>query len=169
MPVCPKCGTFSEEGKNFCTECGNKLICPPVPPAPENQNTGAPDNAPQNWQDRYQQYRQNYGPQYQQYRPQNQYSVPEADMAPENGGKALGIISLVFGILGFLCCLFPVFSTAGLITGILGVKKGGRVTAKIGLILSIVSMALFLTALIITAINGFDFSILNIEDLEGLF
>ena len=162
MPVCPKCGTYYDDNRNFCTECGQKLSGQPH----EAENTEQPEtNA---WQDRYQQYRKDYGQHYEQYRqPQRSeaFFAPEEDRAPEDGGKALGIFSLVFGILGFVCCLFPAFSVAGLITGILGVRKSGRAVAKVGLILSVISLVLFLIALIITAVNGFDLSALKLEEL----
>ena len=161
MPVCPKCGTFSPEGFNFCTECGMRLTKPEP-----SQNEARTDRS--DWQQRYQQYRQDYGPQYQQYRPEEQNVVPEEDRAPASGGGGLGTVSLIFGIAGFICCLFPIFSAVGLITGIIGVKKSGRVTAKIGLILSIISLALFTVALIITAINGFDFSALDPNNLLNM-
>ena len=79
---------------------------------------------------------------------------------PASDGKGVGIVSLIFGILGLLCCLFPVFSITGLITGIIGVSKGAKATAKVGLILSIIGLVFFLIALVIFIINGgpnFDF------------
>ena len=187
MPVCPNCGTFSVPGKSFCTECGTRLI--PAEPKPEEvineqqstakenaepeikeeqQHTGIPGGAEtQNWQEQYKQYVQNR-PQYsqsyvqyqQQYGQSTEFTPPPQDTAPASDGKGLGIVSLIFGILGLLCCFFPVFSIVGLITGILGVSRSGKTIAKVGLILSIIGLAFFLIALVIVIINGgpnFDF------------
>lgn len=161
MPVCQRCGAFSAEDHNFCTECGTRLI------KPEPSSDTVQQDQP-GWQDKYQQYRQTYGEQYQHLRHEEQSGVPEEDRAPVDSGGSLGTVSLVFGILGFVCCFFPVFSTVGLITGIISVRKSGRITAKLGLILSIISLFLFLIALIITIINGFDFSALDPGNLINM-
>ena len=153
MPVCPVCGTFSEEGKAYCTECGNRLIKP------------QPQAAETDWQTKYRQYSNS----------SDRYGFvhePQAPSAQEktaaDGAKALSIASLVLGIASVACLFFPLFSVPGLITGITGVSKSGRMTAKIGMILSIISLALFTTAFIITAINGFDFSGISLNNLKNI-
>ena len=158
MPVCPVCGTFSEEGKAYCTECGKRLT--ESEPEPRQTADSAPD-----WQTKYRRYsnnNENYG---YRFEPQ---PVPDVETASKSDGTALNVVSLVFGILSFVCLFFPPFSIAGLITGIIGVKKTGRIPAKIGLILSIISLFLFTAALIITAINGFDLSVLDPENIKNL-
>ena len=194
MPICPNCGTYSEPGKKFCTECGQRLpdepeqsgiaveditdkpedtvetpVNQPEPevPAEEKPEENKEEQQTPAWQIQYQQYRQNNqtGNQtYQNY--QNNggqtYTPPPEDTAPANSGKGIGIVSLIFGILGLICCFIPVFSLVGLITGIVGVTKGGKAPAKVGLILSIIALAFFVLAVIITIINGgSDFNIFN--------
>lgn len=137
-------------------------------PAPgENVGPSAPETA--SWQQQYQQYRQSYGPQYQQYQSFDNDQAPAEGKGPSDSGRAAGIVSLIFGILGFTCLFFPPFSITGLITGIIGMRKSKTVPAGIGLILSVISLVFFLTALIITAINGFDFSALRLNELANLF
>lgn len=161
MPVCPTCGTHCSDDHKFCSNCGARLIKPEP-----SENTSQTDRA--DWQERYRQYRPEYGQQYSQYRQDAPFTVPEADTAPDDGGKAVSIVSMVLGIAGFLLFFSPLFAIPGLITGIVGLRKSGRATAKIGIILSAVSISLFLTAFIIAAVNGFDFSALDPRNLINM-
>ncbi len=72
-------------------------------------------------------------------------------------------MSLVFGILGLVCCLFPVFSIVGFITGVVGVSKSRSGVARVGLILSIIALVLFVICLVIFVINGFSFGFGSLE------
>ena len=156
MPVCPECGTYCDDTYNFCTECGKRLIKPEARSADDQ-----PD-----WQTKYSQYS----------KANSQYSYgfeshtdPVYEPAQDNDGKVVSIVSLVFGILSVVCLLFPLFSLTGLVTGIIGMVKGKRIPARIGLILSVMSLILFTIAFIITAINGFDFSAISIKNITNLF
>ena len=155
MPVCPVCKTFSEEGKAYCTECGTRLT-DPLPQIADDKT---------DWQTRYKQY-SGKTDRYE-HRPEVRQTPVQA--APSDGGvTAVSIVSLVFGILGFVCLFLPLFSIPGLVTGIIGTVKGKKVMAKIGLILSVISLVFFTIAFIISAINGFDFSAISIKNLVNI-
>ena len=137
---------------------------PAPPPAPEQPSWQEryQQQRPQFDQTQYQQQQQQYQQQYQQYQqqyqqPYQQYQQPAAEKAEavpaDSGeGKASGIVSLVFGILGMLCCLCPIFSVVGLITGIVSLTKKRRGVAIAGLILSIIALLLFIASIVISVI-----------------
>lgn len=89
-----------------------------------------------------------------------QYQNPQfqESMQPQQGGNGLAIVSLVLGILSLVTCCFMYFSLpasiAGLITGILNIKKqnpgkgmaiAGIITSSISLLLAIIGIILVLT------------------------
>ncbi|MBR6514086.1 MAG: zinc-ribbon domain-containing protein [Clostridia bacterium] len=94
-------------------------------------------------------------------------------VAAKDPGKALGIISLILGIVGVVaspctCTCFGGFlpfvaSIVGIILGVIGGKKStaagfSNKLAKIGMILSIVGVVLFVALLIVIIIfNGASF------------
>lgn len=86
----------------------------------------------------------------------NQYSVPQNYGEPqpaEQPGKTLAIVSLVSGILSFVCC-GTIASIVALICGILSKKKqpenNGMATA--GIILGAIGIALSVIAIIVYVI-----------------
>ena len=160
MPVCPNCGTFFEEGKTFCEACGQKLPDPESGPQPDQPE----------WQKRYQQYRRGnaqYGG--DRYRQFEQRSASAQEKGPSDDGKTLGTVSLIFGILSIVFLFSPLLSPVALATGISGVRKSGDTRAKTGLILAIISLVIFLSAFIITAINGFDLSGIIHKNVGNIF
>src|SRR5687767_270369 len=46
MIVCNQCGTFVEDGMNFCAECGAKLSIAPQPKAPTSPIASPPQAPP---------------------------------------------------------------------------------------------------------------------------
>ena len=160
MPVCPKCGAYSDDVKIFCPECGNKFS---KPSDGKDQSSGQYD-----WHDRYRQYRQDYSKKYPQYGQKQKESGTENSAPVSDNGKTPGTVSLVFGILSLAFCFFPVFSAVGLITGIVSIRQGGGAVAKAGLIISAACLTVFTAALIITIISGFSFSGF-MDQLKGIF
>lgn len=73
---------------------------------------------------------------------------------PQEEKKGLSIASLVLGCCGIVAWCIPLFgypvTIAGLITGIMGMKKGGKTLAIIGIVLS----AIFLLATLGNSIAG---------------
>lgn len=74
--------------------------------------------------------------------------------APQEEKKGLSIASLVLGCCGIIAWCLPLFgypvTIAGIICGCLGMKKGGKTLAIIGIILS----AIFLIATLANSIAG---------------
>lgn len=132
MLVCPNCKKEFEDGVSFCSECGSPLEAVPAPaPAPEPEP--APETA-------------------------FTYTQPAADPeAPAaHPKKGLGICSLIFGILSYLCCWIPlislVFPIVGLATGSSALKAGPLGTAKAGKILSLIALILQIVGIVITVV-----------------
>ncbi|MCM1107130.1 MAG: DUF4190 domain-containing protein [Blautia sp.] len=87
---------------------------------------------------------QNYGTQGGDYSQQS-YGYTGAPVQEEK--KGLSIASLVLGICGFIAWCIPLIgypvTIVGIICGVLGMKKGGRTMAIVGIVLS--GITLFLT------------------------
>ena len=136
MPFCPNCGTQNPDGTAFCYNCGTSMSeQPPVQNQPPMMGQVAP-GAPA-------------------------YETPAAPSYPVNQpaelptpAKITGIISMVCGIVSCCTCYTGfVFSIAAFIlasisdgkntTGADNPKiKVGRITAIIGLVLSVLSIIL---------------------------
>lgn len=104
------------------------------------------------------------------------YAVTDED---ENTAKILGIISLVTGILGLLCCCSGWFgiilSIAGVVCGIISIKKGesakgmaiaGIACGGIGIILSLAM--LLIAGIAGLAANALDGLGLDLDNIPGL-
>lgn len=80
------------------------------------------------------------------------FNYSNAPMQPEN--KTLSIVSFILGCVGIVAWCLPIIgypvTIAGIITGAIGIKKGGKVFAIIGIALS----ALFLLATLGNSIAG---------------
>lgn len=93
----------------------------------------------------------------------NPYATPDAQAIAASRGKAMGVASLVLGILSLLCCLTGLGAFFGIIMGIIGLVLGSKARellpptergmATTGWICSIV--ALCLCAAILFAVLGF--------------
>ena len=96
MYICPNCNKQSEVPANFCTSCGTAMVMAPDVQAPVQNAYQAP--AP-------------VQPQY--YQPT--YNYPQQPAAPSKGkaitGMVLGIVGLVFSVLGFFYLML--FSATG--------------------------------------------------------
>ena len=101
-------------------------------------------------------------PGYQQNPYQTQYQQP----VPKKS-QGLAIASLICGILGVVACCIPyvpaVISIAGLILGILSIKKkeDGRTMAIVGIVLSAVGILIGVIMIIFTAVIASDQSFWN--------
>lgn len=134
MLVCPNCKKEFEDGVSFCSECGSALEAVPAPaPAPEPEPAPAPETA---------------------FTYTQPAAEPEAPAAHPK--KGLGICSLIFGILSFLCCWIPlislVFPIVGLATGSSALKAGPLGTAKAGKILSLIALIINIVCFVIIVI-----------------
>ena len=171
MPVCPRCGTFSDKKTAFCTECGLKLD---FSVEEKTENAELHEGGEPAWKEQYRQYVEHGAPQYRQQRETDgqdpsREKVPDPDRSVKSN-RSIGIISLIFGILGMCCCFFPLFSAAGLVTGIKNLSGGnGTGPGKAGLILSITGLVFFAAALVICAINGFSFTLSGFRNYVGQF
>lgn len=139
--ICKNCNAANDESAKFCTSCGSVLEAeevkaePVVEAAPVIEETV--EAAP----------------------------VAEAveEKKPVSGlTKAMGIVSLVCGILGFMlavsCCgtiVSPVFSIAAIVCGVIPLfKKEKSVLAVVGLILGAVAIAVAALLLILGVIGS---------------
>lgn len=81
-------------------------------------------------------------------------AVPAPKQAAADPGKALGIVSLILGIVSMVSLGFPAASVVGIILGSIGKKKSAEAgfvnsPAKIGTILSIIGLVLFVLAMVV--------------------
>lgn len=95
--------------------------------------------------------------------------VPASDTVCVKRGTSSGVISLVSGIIGMFMWIFPVFSVIGLVTGIISHAKGQRLTAKAGIILSVIGLSFFVIAYIVSAVNGFNFDLNRVINYINLY
>ena len=83
---------------------------------------------------------------------------------PVEEKKGLSIASFVLGLVGIVAWCLPLLgypiTIAGIITGALGIKKGGKVFAIIGIICS----AVFLIATIVNSVLG---AMMAVNDMMG--
>ncbi len=74
--------------------------------------------------------------------------------APQEEKKGLSIASLVLGCCGIIAWCLPLLgypvTIAGIVLGCLGMKKGGKTLAIVGIILSVI----FLIATIVNSVLG---------------
>lgn len=110
-----------------------------------SQNQENPNTQPQ-YQQPPPQYQQPMYQQPPQYPPQYQPPMYQAQMSKKKG-KALGITSLIIGIVAFILSIFinvgiGVFAAIpSIIFGIIGiVKKSGRAISIIGVVLSVLAV-----------------------------
>lgn len=124
---CRNCGTEIPDNIMYCPKCGQSQQTSPMP-----------------------------GPMQNPYA--NQYDIYE--QAPKEK-QGMAITSLVLGLVGligwlFPCCGYPI-TILGLIFGIIGIKKGGKTMATVGIVLSSIT-------LVLTIINFIVAFYLNVQD-----
>ncbi len=89
---------------------------------------------------------------------QNEYGYEEAPVAEYK--DTLGIVSLVLGIVGLVCCSWGTpFAIAAIITGVIGKKKAVEAGAvsnlgKVGFILGIVGLVLGIVIGVVAGVIG---------------
>jgi len=128
MNFCTKCGGQNQAGTNNCTFCGQQLA-----QSSGNSNMGAPPQGQPN----------NFG------QPPNNLGQPPFGSGmpaqPQNKGNALGITSLIIGIISVIigCCFSPLggLGLVALILGAVSIKNSDKKGLSIaGLILGIVAL-----------------------------
>ena len=124
---CRNCRTEIPDNIMYCPKCGQSQQTSPMP-----------------------------GPMQNPYA--NQYDIYE--QAPKEK-QGMAITSLVLGLVGligwlFPCCGYPI-TILGLIFGIIGIKKGGKTMATVGIVLSSVT-------LVLTILNSIAGVYLNVQD-----
>ena len=120
MRYCPKCGAECEDNASFCSICGEKL--PASGYRPENKFEENKTNSTS--------YNNNY-----------------EENRPTDTAKTLGILSLVFGIIGI--------NLVGLICGIVGLNKNPDSSARslciVGIAISAIHMLVQVIIIILAA------------------
>ncbi len=91
----------------------------------------------------------------------NDYTYDASVQPVQEEKKGMSIASLVLGCVGILAWCLPLLgypvTIAGIVLGIIGMKKGGKTLAIIGIILS----AIFLIATLINSIAGVMLAVQN--------
>lgn len=132
--ICQKCGKQLNDDFNLCPYCGYKVrqdanMC--IGQSPEDQQGGSYNFVNQQI------------PQNSQYNSVNQ--APSTNVKKNN--KAIGILSLIFGIIGLLLsCIFIgiVPALIAIILGIIGLcKRNGTVLSTFGLLFGIIGIVIF--------------------------
>ncbi len=125
---CPYCGSVVEKGAQFCQNCGASLSIDATVPA-ANQPTGYTPPPPA----------ETYGTQPYYQQPTQTVYVPRQQTSDDS----LGILSLIFGLLG--CFVIPfIGSIVAIITGHMARKKGSSTYSTVGLLLGYISLVLSL-------------------------
>ena len=155
---CPNCGNNNPDGVAFCANCGFRF-------EDQNPQQAAPQPEFQQPQQQYQQpeFQQ---PEFQQpyQQPQQQYQAPYmAPMPAPVPGKALGITSMVLGIVSLvLCCLLWYFtlllSIPGLVLGCVGLSKAKKENAPsgmaiAGIVCSAINIAVNIIFIVLVALS----------------
>ena len=122
MPNCPYCGGYVADGTNFCPNCGQASIVQPGPPHTYTTYAPPPGAPP------------GYG-----YYPPVYY--PDKQL-----GDILGIIGLVFGIIGIF--IFNIiFGPIAIVFGAIAIAKHSPAFGVAALVLGIVDIVLFFVLL----------------------
>ena len=157
---CPNCGNNNPDGVAFCANCGFRF-------EDQNPQQAAPQPEFQQPQQQFQQpefqqpeFQQPYQQPYQQ--PQQQYQAPYMAPMPVPG-KALGITSMVLGIVSLvLCCLLWYFtlllSIPGLVLGCVGLSKAKKENAPngmaiAGIVCSALNIAINIIFIVLVALS----------------
>lgn len=136
--ICKKCGTFNEEGTNFCRNCGYNMV--------EVQEAVQPEITAQQEPVVEQTYQPEAAP--ENVIPTGYTQNPEPVKQP---GMGLAIAGMICGILSFLC-LWYITGPLGIVFGIIAKSKGcksgmataGIVCGAIGTVLSLVLIVIML-------------------------
>ncbi len=133
MPrFCPNCGSEVETSWKVCQKCGNTLDFE-VPSQPTPQPYVAPGAPPYGAQPQYPQG-------YQQY--------PTYQKAPKSNANQKGTYSLIFGVIGLLCCAI-IFGPLAIIYGSKGLKEDQNKTmSQIGIVLGIIDFVCFIISIV---------------------
>ena len=180
MKFCPTCNQQNDDSTSFCVSCGAPLdqvapaqqayAPPPQPQAyPPQQQAYAPPPPQQGYPPAQQAYApppQGYPPQQQGYPQQGGYAPPP----PKPPGNAMGVASMVLGIIALVFCwvyiwnaVSLVLSVVGLVLAIIAKKKNVAVgapagMATAGLVTSIIALALsailFITCTVCICVAG---------------
>ncbi len=172
MKFCHYCGYVCDDQDKFCVNCGAPFTAAetaeaPAPAEPEQaapsggfygeadepQQYQQPEQQYQPPQQQYQQPEQQYQPPQQQYQqPQQQYQQP-AYTEVLSGPTTEGLLTMIFGIVGFAMSFF---AWAAVYIGIVGLglciaarvigkkrlKQGSEPRAKVGYILALIGIIL---------------------------
>ncbi len=156
---CKNCGTQIKDGAAFCHNCGAVCTEGNVNAAHINESTHSPAQNSSTTINGVEQFPSTASEPFPNTATEpyvNTVSQPNSNVpnyaAPaeetDKGKSGFAIASLVLSIVGVpaicCCCIGPIFSILGLIFGILGRKSDKKSMATAGIIISIVSLALFI-------------------------